>query len=435
MSQDESRSTVSRLLVYLPARRTWPGAGRGAFSAATVVSYLALPPDGPARSGTAPVGRLPKARSVDLVFDCLDVYSATIDAPRLNEAKLRLALPNLLEERMLVDSADCHFASAPARTGAGEPQTGALAGSARLSVAAIDHGTLSRTLELFAQSQIYPQAAYSEIYTVPRPREGTFCLRVAGGRAMLRTGLDQACVFDLDSGAEGALALAARQMTIARLRIYGDGDGGAELQNLCRGLGLHGEDAGAPADLQALADAVNLLQGPYAPSGGLGGTGRWLARQLRDGAWRAPAIWAGICAAIAIGGLNAYWIKLDTQYRDLRLSMRHAFHDAFPNESTIVDELAQAQRSVAGLRARAGRASADDFTVLNAQALRIFASAPVGIVSAVEYADRILRIRLKPGSMDDAGMRNGLQAKALAQGLALRFESDGLAVQLSPVRE
>ena len=155
-----------------------------------------------------------------------------------------------------------------------------------------------------------------------------------------------------------------------------------------------------------------------------------LARLARDGAWRAPAAWLGICALIAIGGLNAYWFKLNAEFHDLRTSMQHTFRDAFPNEP-VVDELAQARRDVSGLRARAGRPSGDDFSVLNAQAAQLLANAPVGVVAAVEYAGGSYTIRFVPGSLDNAALRNSLQARALSQGLALRFAADGSA-QLGP---
>ena len=106
--------------------------------------------------------------------------------------------------------------------------------------------------------------------------------------------------------------------------------------------------------------------------------------------------------------------------------------DAFPSEPSIVDELAQARRSVAALRARSGRPSADDFSVLNAQALEIFSAAPVGVVAAIEYADGAFTIRFKPGSLDSASLRNTLQARALAHGLGLRFDADGVA-HLAPL--
>jgi len=430
MNDRAGRSGWSRLLVFVPPRRAWPGGGRGSLALTSAVPFLALHTDGMVRQDVAPIGRLPKVRTVDLVFDCLDVYTATIEAPRLSEAKLRQALPNLLEERMLADPSDCHFAWLPSRRQAPGADTAPGAQTAWLSVAAIDQSTLVRTLEVFAHAQIEPRAAYSEIYTLPAPEGGTLGLRIDRGRGVIRTGQDQGCAFDIEEGAPGALALAKHQLGISRLRVYGPS--GPQWNSVALALGLQLEQASAAVDLAAVGEAVNLLQGPYAAGGGLGVPGRLLARMLRQGAWKAPAAWIGVCAAIGVGGLNAYWFKLESQYGDLRATMRHSFRDAFPDEPTIVDELAQASRSVETLRARAGRPSADDFSVLNAQAAQLFAAAPVGIVAAIEYSDRSYRIRFKPGAATKPELRNSLQARAMAQGITLRFEADDTA-RLAPV--
>jgi len=426
--------TTQLLLVFVPARRNWPGGPRSTPGPASVVDYLAVEADGVTQSGRAAIGALPRSRALDLVFDGLDVYTATITAPALGEARLRQALPNLLEERMLADPADCHFASAPAAaTGA----DGAGTGEIPLSVSAIDRATLSRTLEAFAQAQLVPRAAFSELYVVPAPEDGSFCARIAGGRGLLRTARDQACGFDADAGGLGTLALAVRQFSIRRLSLYGSEQDlqAAALAELRAGLSEAAPQlaitlVSAMADPDAAAGAVNLLQGAFVPSGGFGFSGRLLSRLTRDGAWKAPAAWLGVCAAIAIGGLNAYWLQLDGRFQDLRASMHRAFRDGFPNEPDAY-LLEQARRSVALLRARAGRPSADDFSVLNAQALQLLSAAPVGMVAGLEYSDSVYRIRFKPGAADDPALRNGLQARAPAMGLALHFDADGSA-RLTP---
>ncbi len=484
-SSGAPRSMAQQLYVFVPPRRSWPGGARAGFHSSSSVAYLAVNADGSTDAGEAAVGALPRARAIDLVFDALDVYTATIEAPVLGEARLRQALPNLLEERMLADPADCHFASAPAgqATPAGDGPA-AVGAAALLSVAAIDRSTLSRVLEAMAQSQLSPRAAYSELYLLPPPAGSTYCLRIAKGKGLLRTGRDQGCVFDPDDADAGTLGLAVRQFSIARLRVYGTPAevGNARIVALSLALSSAASSAAATAaatavssaassatprvtssatssapspaavagaarvpagagrvavetasrefDAAALAGAVNLLQGAFVASGGFGFSGRLLSRLARDGAWRAPAAWAAVCAVIAIGGLNAVWLQLDGRFQDLRASMHRVFRDGFPNEPDAY-LLEQARRSVALLRARAGRPSADDFSVLNAQALQLLAAAPVGIVAGVEYADHVYRIRFKSGSADDPNLRNALQARAPGLGLGVHFDADGSA-RLAP---
>jgi|GEM_PF-710202 len=433
MTPGGGRANAERLLVFVPPRRAWPGGARGALTPTTIVPYLALASDGSVHDGSAALARLPAARTLDLVFDALDVFTTTIEAPKLSDVKLRQALPNLLEERMLGDAADYHFAWMPARTApadalAGRPAAAPGAGN-WLSVAAIDRTTLARALEALRQVQRQPRAAYSEIYTLPPPSEGTGYARLREGRGLLRTDQDQGCPFELEDGVTGALGLVARQMAIKRIRVCGTPADG--LAAAAAALGATVDERDRAFDAGATGAAVNLLQGAFATTGTFGFSGRLLARLAQDGAWKAPAGWLGACALIAIVGLNAYWFKLESQYRDIRDGMRHAFRDAFPNEPTIVDEVMQAQRSVATLRAHAGRPSADDFSVLDAQALQVFADAPVGIVTAIDYSDGNFVLHLAPGSGDNPALRNTLQGRAIAQGLSLRFDADGTA-RLAP---
>ncbi|MGZ8993708.1 MAG: hypothetical protein ACXW16_06800, partial [Burkholderiaceae bacterium] len=96
-----------RLLLFLPPRLS--AGGRAQFASGTVVSYVALSNRESTR-GEAPVALLPKASAVDLVFDSSDVFITAIESPKLSEGRLRMALPNILEDRLLAEAADCHFA-------------------------------------------------------------------------------------------------------------------------------------------------------------------------------------------------------------------------------------------------------------------------------------------------------------------------------------
>lgn len=418
-----------RLLVFVPARRTWPSGARGGVGPTTVVRYVAIQADGRHAEGSAALAQLPRARSLELVFDSLDVFTATIDAPKLGEAKLRQALPNLLEERLLGDPTDYHFASMPWRAEAGPASAAALPESAagvRLSVAAIDRTTLARTLEACQQARLQPRAAYSEIYTLPRPRDGTFAARIDGPKAVVRTGQDQGIVLDSSEAAGSALQLARRQLGIQRLQLFRPSGAGEQPARAFDAEGIESQEFAVCLDAQATADAVNLLQGPFAAAGGYGRAGRIIARLKREGTWKVPAAWAGVCALVAIGGLNAYWFKLESQMRAVRTSMQHAFHDAFPNEPAV-EELAQARRDISTLRARAGRPSSDDFATLNAQAAQLLTAAPVGVVSAIDYANGSLAVHFLPGAMDNPAARNALQARAISQNLTLSFDADGTA--------
>jgi general secretion pathway protein L len=414
--------SYQRLYVFVPPRSA-AGGTRTPFSASSVVHYVALGPKG-TESGQTPVALLPKAASVDVVFDTADVFVAAVDAPKLPEAKLRQALPNLLEDRLLTDAADCHFAFTPVPRGTSATT---IAAQPKLPVAVIDRGLLTRALDALTDAGYRPRAAYSELYVIPAPAAGVLSVRVDRGHGVARSAKHDGFTFDFDGqNMPPALYLAIRQLGIRQLRAFGHEAG--KLTSFAEQLGVAIDVSVNEVDPTATAAAVNLLQGPFAPGGMLGSLS---LPRVSAASIKVPAIWAGVAALVFVAGMNAYWLKLDAESGALRAQMETAFRSVFPETNAIVDPVLQTQRQLGNLRARAGIPSADDFSVLNVQATQLLANAPIGAVAGVEYRDGALRVKFKPGTADNPGLQNALRAQAVQQGLNLRFEADGSA-RLSP---
>ncbi len=411
---------AQRLLVFVPPSRALT---KQTLASSTVVSYVAWGGTAGAQSGEAPIALLPKAAVVDAVFDTADVFVSAIDAPKLSEAKLRQALPNLLEDRLLTDPADCHFAFDLPRAGG----TTTIAQQPKLAVSVIDRGLLTRALDALTSAGYRLRAAYDEIYTVPAPAAAVLSVRADRGRGIARSGKHDGFAFDLDgSEVPAALLLAVRQLGIKRIQAYGRE--ASVLASHAATLGATVDVMNREVDQDAIDSAVNLLQGAFAQGGLLNRAG--LPRVSVD-ALRAPLIWLGVAAAVFIGGMNAYWLKLESESRALRSGMETSFRSAFPEATAVVDPVLQTKRQLGGLRSRGGIPSADDFSVLNTQPAQLFSVAPVGAIAGVEYRDGSLRVKMKPGNTLDPGMQNALRAQAIQQGLALRFDADGSA-RLSP---
>jgi len=404
---------VTRLWVFAPPHRLMSGTARLAES--TVLGYATLDAAGQMRWNEASIALLPRCDRLEIVFDGGDVFQTTMAAPRLAEAKLRLALPNLLEDRLLAEPAQCHVAYLPAGGGAGA----AAAGLPMLPVAAIDRGLLTRLLDALASAGARPRAAYSAIYALPPPSAGVLSVFAARGRLVARTGTHDGVSCDLHDGDEppAALRLALRSGGWQRIRAFGPQ--APRLATMAEALGVPVELAERPFDATAVDGAINLLQGAFAHGGMFGDVSR-LRLSLR--AWRAPLLWGAVAAATFIAGMNGYWLKLQSEAGDLRNRMTTAFRSAFA-EAEMVDPIVQAQRELTRLRARSGLASAGDFTALNAQVAQLLAAAPVGIVASIEYRDATLQLKFK--SPPDAALQNQLRAQAVQQGLQLRFEADG----------
>ena len=158
--------------------------------------------------------------------------------------------------------------------------------------------------------------------------------------------------------------------------------------------------------------------------GGFAGSSRL---SLSSRAVRVPLMWIGAGAAVAILGMNAYNLKLESEERSIRSQMENSFRSTFPEVTTVADTMVQTKQKLAEVRSRAGIASANDFSVLNARTAMLLSAAPVGSVAGIEYRDGALKVKFKPGVADNPGLQNKLRSAALQQGLAVRFEGDGSA--------
>lgn len=410
-----SRGAAQRLLAFLPPRGSLlESDGRGSPGAATLVGYGGIDASHqPCSAGDAPLSQLPKAMSVELLFDVSDLFAANLEAPRMSEVRLRQALPSLVEERLLTDAADCHLAY---RIEATEGNV------MRIAVAAIDRVTLTRTLEAVAESQLQPRSAYSALYAIPAPAGGTLSVRVNRGRGTVRTAEHSGFAFDVDDEPPAALSLAVQQLGIQRIDVYGRD--APKLLAFAPHLGVDVVDVRQDFDAGSTAGALNLLQGRYASTGRFGMPA--IAALLRSSQLKPVLAWAAVWLAIFVVGLNAYSWKLEAEARSLRSSMQTAFRSAFPNES-LVDTVAQTRIHLRELRARAGQSSPDDFSVLNAQAAQLLAGAPVGALAGLEYRDAALTLKFKPGTASSSGFQSALRTQAAQQGLNLRFNTDGSA--------
>ncbi len=393
------RAVAQRLWVFAPPHQSLAGTSK--LSEATVVGYVALDSDGRMRSGDVSITLLPRCQRMDLVFDCGDVFQAEVAAPRLSEGKLRLALPNLLEDRLLADPAQCHFAFMPAGRGADR------AGGAPppLPVAAIDRGLLNRLLDVLSGTGERPRAAYSAIYVLPPPTADVLSAFACRGRLAVRTAQHDGVACELDDSGEPPAALRLALRACARHRIRAYGPQAPRLAAMAEALGVAVEIAEQPLDPAAADGAVNLLQGAFARGTAFNDPAR-LRSSLR--AWRAPLAWAAVALAVFVAGMNGYWLKLQSE--------------AGEADAEMVDPIVQAQRELVRLRARSGQASASDFTSLNALAGQLLAAAPVGILAGIEYRDAELQLKFR--SPPDPALQNQLRAQAVQQGLQIRFEAE-----------
>ncbi|MFZ5487440.1 MAG: type II secretion system protein GspL [Pseudomonadota bacterium] len=345
-------------------------------------------------------------------------------------ARLRKVLEGLLEDRLLDEPAQLHFAVAP------DAAAAARAG-APLWVAVCERAWLR------AHLQALEAAGRAVARVVPEFAPGA----TASGAAevhMLGTPEDPWLVICGHGAEQSVLALPLSPETWHQwaMPALGGAPGGAVAV-----------DGGAPvlAEPAVAALAEKLLGAPVtlhtASARALAAArGRWdlaqfdlastahtrLVRKLGGAAnalwhapqWRAARWGAGVLAAAQLLGLNAWAWQERHALAAKEAAVRAALTASFPQVKVVVDAPAQMERELELLRQRAGAVSARDFEPMLAA---VAAALPPGqLPTAIEYSLGELHLRgLAPGADEQTALRTRLAAA----GYDCRLEDGALIVR------
>lgn len=133
--------------------------------------------------------------------------------------------------------------------------------------------------------------------------------------------------------------------------------------------------------------------------------------------WRWPLALAGALLAMNALALNIDWLRLKREAGALNDGMIQSYKTAFPKETVVIDPLAQIRQKMTTAQRESGQTAPDDFLALAAAAGDALGrAAPGGTpVASLEYHDRNLLVKLKPGSnVPIEPMRAALAARDLS---------------------
>lgn len=429
---------MSLLVIQLPPRTRLSARGGAAELAAPAghavpaLAYV-LSADGlqVTRTGQATPATLPRARSVVLMLDDADVAWHRIDIPRAPPTRLRAALAGVLEERLLEDEDQLHFALGAGAV-PGQPGWVAVTHKATLrsTLAALAAAGLDAEHVLPASRPTRAGEAWQGRFTVPATTaaaapvlgEGPEAPATAQGLvdAAPGEGGDQPCA--VLAGPDGVV-IVRLQGALARVLLPGEdtpvrwtaSPAAAAAAEAWLGAPVAVERdaerllALARAALAPGAVADNLLQFDLAPrrrgtravSAGL--------QSLFSPRWR-PVRW-GLAALVGVQllGLNAYAWQQRQALQDKRQAMAQLLRDTHPGVRAVLDPALQMQRETERLRARAGRAGDADLEALLSAAAAAWPDGQ-GPVQTLRYESGRLTL-LTPGwsPQDIAGFQQRLQ--------------------------
>lgn len=351
------------------------------------------------RSGTATLAELAphfaQVQRVLLLLAASDVTLLRMQVPPLSAARLKAALPALVEDRLITDTADCVLVALPE---AGSKRTIAVLERSWLQTVVASVRSLgARQIVALPLQLALPLPALGAAATVTEMhKQIDLAVRLSAYEGM---GLPIVPVSGDEPAVEVCLALlglAAHQqirlsVPAARLDAYRHA-----AQSLAQeGIQINVEEEDWRQLLQgADRSALDLMTGLVTAG----------SEAINWQRWRWPLVLAGLLVLVNVLVLNWDWWRLKNEADDVRAAMLRTYKNAFPADSVIVDPLAQAKQKIAAAQRRSGQAAPDDFVTLAASMGEAWSAMPANTgarakaIAALGYRDATLSVRFKPDS-------------------------------------
>lgn len=393
---------------------------------------LATPGDIVEREGIAPLSELAaevaSAHRVVLVLAASDVTLLRVKTPPLSAARLKLALPNLVEDQLMTDPDECVVVP------------GNLADGLR-TAAVVQRGWLDILCKSFTSFGARSLVAVPAQLCLPH-REGNVTAAIA------EHGVDIDLTLRLSEQDGIGLPIMPESVDTAPQEVL------AALQTLAPGLPItlyvpqarvpgyqHAFGAGSVAGEPAVEAGVAVFADNWshwiAGAGKstlnlLSGLGAGSGPQVNWRRWRWAMGLAAMIVAVNAIGLNIDWWRMKREATGLRTAMIQTFKSAFPKETVILDPIAQMHKKIDEAQRNAGRAAPDDFGQLAANFAEAVApelqggKGPGGaasVIASIEYHERSLLVHVKP---DSKLSMDKVKVALAARNLSLTSPSNGV---------
>lgn len=398
---------MSTLYIRLPARATLDSAAAVAMPDcrfALVADSGRIERQGAEQlSGLAEV--IAGATRVVVLLAAADVNLLQLQVPPLSDAKLKLALPNLVEEQLLVDPFDCVIVAGRKRSGRAAAQ---VEDKQRL-IAVVQRDWLELLVKTLLALGAHNLQAWPAQLCLPLREPDTAAAAITdhGGDidVALRTSAEQGLGWSLSpasgqSVAQGVLDSMAAIVPQLPVTLYVPQSSLAQYQELAQPqVTVLADDWShwIPGAQDLARTGVDLMSGLTASAAGTEFSWR---------RWRWPLGLAAAVLLVNVVSLNYDWLRMRREAASLRAGMMQSYRAAFPKETVIVDPIAQTRQKIAAAQRDGGQLAPDDFLALASIFGAAWAGSPqsadIAAISSVEYRDHHLLVRLKNPADADA---------------------------------
>jgi general secretion pathway protein L len=339
-----------------------------------------------------------------LLLAAADVSLLMVKAPPLAGARLKAALPGLVEEHILGDPMDAVLVS------------GSIQADGTRPVAVVQRDWLEPIVRVLLAQGARSIAALPAQLCLPL-QPGSVTASIGYGDLALRQSQYQGIGLALDGSPATTLQTVRALAGEAPLVLYVPHEQLGEYQALAL-------EAGPGIALEADNWATWIAGAKSAPLDLVPGLGAAGLPQRDWRRWRWPVRLAALAVVVNLVGLNVEWLRLKREADAMRQQMTTTFRSVYPREPAI-DPVAQMRQNIARAKANAGELSPDEFTWLAAavgEAARSLPRPP-GIAS-MEYRERGLSLKVKPETVDPAST-NQLKLALQARNISLQETAPG----------
>ena len=355
------------------------------------------------------------AARIVLILAAVDVNLLRTSVPPLSEARLKMALPHLVEEQLLFDPLDCVIVAGSKRKvkskGQGQQSAERVTDNMRL-IAVVQRDWLlllvesvralgGRHLQVVPAQLCLPLDVSGAAVAVVTDHGGDVdvALRIAAEEGIGWLPSSVSNHSNVEEVLIGIEAVLPGQPVI----LYVSESSMSSYQALCTAdVSVRADDWSLWINgAQKLCNSgMDLMQGLQVSAG---------RNYVNWHRWRWPLGLVTGVLLVNIVCLNVDWWNLRREASSHRSGMIQRYRNAYPNEVVIIDPIAQVKQKIATSGRDNGRIGPDDFIALAAdlgESWSALQGGEHGAIAALEYHDRQLLVRFKSTTDADAAEVN-----------------------------